>query len=132
MAARMEFTCSNCGFKVESWGDGNPYIQDPQGKRHFFYHPCEEEQWRKIVGDIVGHAPSQEEIDEHLQKHSGNEGVFICRKCLETTRLDEDKDTMVCGRCGAKRLLNQGRVAGKVCFSCKKGKFSKGRMTAIS
>ena len=132
MAAQLIFICPKCDFSVECWDDGNPYIEDPQGKRPFFYHPCEGYQLKEIVGEILGHAPSQDEIEEQLQKHSGNEGVFICRDCLETTQLDERKDKAVCGKCGSKRLVDTGRVKGKVCFKCKKGRFDKGRIGDIS
>ena len=44
MAAQITFRCSKCGFSVESWDDGNPYIEGPDGKRHQFYHPGEDGQ----------------------------------------------------------------------------------------
>ena len=39
MPACTEFTCSHCAFKIEAWDDGNRYLTDSEGKRHFFYHP---------------------------------------------------------------------------------------------
>lgn len=35
-------TCDKCGFEVDAWDDGNPYVQDSKGKRHYFYHPTNE------------------------------------------------------------------------------------------
>lgn len=39
MAACFTFTCSHCGFVVDAWDDGNKYVQDVRGVRHYFYHP---------------------------------------------------------------------------------------------
>jgi len=43
MAACIQFTCSSCGFSVQAWDEGNPYIQFPGlRKPHYFYHPSGE------------------------------------------------------------------------------------------
>ena len=58
MAACTEFTCSHCAFKVEAWDDGNRYLTDSEGKRHFFYHP----------GYITGNSKSRPQEPQGLKE----------------------------------------------------------------
>ena len=132
MAARLTFRCLGCGFSVDSWDDGNPYIEDRQGKRHHFYHPCEDMQIREIVGRILGRKPKQGEIDEMVKLHSGNESNFICTDCLKIMPKDPKKDALVCDHCQGQRLVRTHALAGTPCPACKVGRFGRGDMTAIS
>jgi len=50
MAMSIIYSCDKCGFEVDAWDDGNPYVQDSKGKRHYFYHPTNEM-------DIMGKLP---------------------------------------------------------------------------
>jgi DNA-directed RNA polymerase subunit RPC12/RpoP len=86
MAEQTTFTCKKCGYQVESWSDGNPYIQGPNGKRHYYYHPCEDDQIRDIVGKILKRDPSEAEIREMLDNHSGNEADYLCLECLKISK----------------------------------------------
>jgi hypothetical protein len=131
MAARYEFTCDRCGFSVEAWDDGNPYIEYPKGKRHHFYHPGEDEQIKEITRTIVGHEPTRQECDNILKKYGGNESDFICRSCLKIDQYDESKDPLVCKHCGGESIERTFDLAGKKCLKCD-GIFSEGEFTAIS
>lgn len=54
MAMSLIFTCEQCGFSVEGWDEGNPYIINSKGKRVFFYHPGGEDVMEKVVEEILG------------------------------------------------------------------------------
>jgi hypothetical protein len=131
MAACYEFTCDRCGFSVEAWDDGNPYIEYPKGKRHHFYHPGEVDQIKEIARKIVGHEPTRQECDDILKKYAGNESDFICRSCLKIDQYDERKDPLVCKHCGGESIERTSDLAGKKCLKCD-GIFSEGEFTAIS
>jgi len=132
VAACLTFKCSNCGFSVDSWDDGNPYVEDPRGKRHYFHHPCEEEQIREIAGRVLGRTPKREEIDEMVKLHGGNESNFICADCLRITQRNPSKDALVCGDCHSSRLVRTHELGGTRCLSCEVGQFDGGNLAAIS
>jgi DNA-directed RNA polymerase subunit RPC12/RpoP len=132
MAEETIFTCLKCGFAVASWSDGNPYIEAPDGARYNFCHPGEDLQIKEIVKNIVGHEPTEKEIEETLDKHAGNEGEFLCRECFEISTLDPDRDPMRCEKCSSKKVVPTFKLGGRVCPKCKKGKFDKGSAEAIS
>ncbi len=132
MAAQITFTCTSCGFSVESWDDGNPYIEGPDGKRHHFYHPCEDQQIRKIVSKIIAHSPDENEIEEMLRLHAGNESDYICLECLKFCKRDGLKDELRCSSCRSASIVNPSALGGQACPSCHKGAFDEGRMTSVS
>ena len=132
MASQTVFTCTHCEFTVSSWDDGNPYIEGPDGERHHFYHPGEDNQIRKIVQDILGHFPSESEVQEMLQKHSGNESDSICLACGAKTMRDYRRDKRSCPECGSTKLRVTHNLAGQPCPSCRSGCFDQGRPGAIS
>lgn len=49
MACSKIFTCSHCDFTLSAWDEGNPYLTDNEGKRHFFYHPGNEKEERLFM-----------------------------------------------------------------------------------
>jgi DNA-directed RNA polymerase subunit RPC12/RpoP len=132
MAARFTFTCSHCGFRVESWSDSNPYIRGPNGRRHHYYHPGEDQQLAQIAEKILGHPPTPEEIEELRRLHGGNESDYVCTACQKISRRDPSKDKLTCRRCGSKQIIRTSEVAGQPCFACNQGRFDNGPMTAIS
>lgn len=132
MAACITSTCQSCGFSVENWDDGNPYVESPDGKRHYFYHPGEEEQLEGIMGGILGHFPSRDEINEVLKTSSGNESTYLCTGCLKLSQRDPERDEVTCQHCGCGDLVETGKLGGRPCPSCKSGKMDQGEMKAIS
>jgi hypothetical protein len=131
MAQQTTFTCLDCRFSVEDWSDGNPYIATPDGKRHYWHHPCEDYKIRKICKEYFD-VTSDELVNQVLQQLSGCEFQFICSKCLKLSMLDEKTDERKCSNCGSTEILLTSELADKECPSCHKGKFDQGRFTAIS
>ena len=132
MASQTIFTCVKCGFSVEAWDDGNPYIEAPDGQRFHFYHPSADGQIEKIVSGILGHAATQVEIHEMLQNQAGNESDYLCLDCGKMSMHDPKKDKRSCANCGSKKLADVNRLGGRPCPSCKEGQFDIGRPGAIS
>jgi DNA-directed RNA polymerase subunit RPC12/RpoP len=131
MAMRTTYKCLNCGFKIDNWSDGNPYIATPDGKRHYWHHPGQDSKIREIC-ELFEENPSQDEIDRIFQKYSGCESQYICKKCLGFSMLDESKDELKCKACGSSDMMLTEELAGKECPSCRKGKFDEGECTGIS
>ncbi len=131
MAMSIIFTCKQCGFSLGGWDDGNPYIEHPAGKRHYFYHPGGEAILEEIAGKILGHAPSPDELEKIQATHTGNAPDHICRACVETSKIDPEKDGEVCPSCGSKEVEDLYTLGGKKCIKCP-GQFSEGKMGAIS
>ena len=131
MAICLIFTCNQCGFSIDAWSDGNPYIEDPQGKRHYFYHPSEDSMISEIALKILGHTPTEAEKEELLLKHGGNAPDHICRDCGETSQIDPKRDTLACPHCSSKRIVARYNLGGAPCLKCS-GTFSEGSPGAIS
>lgn len=132
MAACTEYSCSHCGFKVEAWDDGNPYLTDTEGKRHFFYHPGGDLEAREFYQQQAGCAAVQEdEYRAFWQERGGNESNLICLHCGRQTRRDPERDSLRCTGCRQQALLVVNELEGRACPKCGKGVFH-GEMGAIS
>lgn len=132
MAAGTDFTCSHCGFQIESWDDGNPYLTDHEGKRHFFHHPGDYWQPREFYQQQTGRAEVREE--DYLafcQELGGNESNLICLHCGRLTRRDPGRDSMRCTGCRRHELHDTRELEGMACPKCGKGTFP-GEWGAIS
>jgi len=125
------FTCEKCGFSLEAWDEGNPYIEYPEGERHYFYHPDGEKILKEIASKILGHSPSPAEQEKIEAKYTRNAPDHICRVCGEISRVDPEKDGKVCPSCGSKKIVELFKLGWKKCIECP-GKFSKGKIGAIS
>ena len=131
MAACYKFTCNKCGFAIESWDEGNPYIEYPKGQRQYYYHPEESDEIERIASEILGHFPTRPERDAVLHTYGGNAANFICRECESLTKLDPEVDPLLCASCGSSNILETRDIAGKKCIRCD-GTFSQGEFAAIS
>lgn len=131
MASSLRFTCDSCGFSLEAWDEGNPYIEFPLGKRHYWYHPGEMEVIREVTRSIVGHDPSNEECESALENYAGNEPDYICRSCCKETRFDPDRDAQACTHCGSADVEEMYTIGCKQCIQCD-GTFSEGQPGAVS
>lgn len=131
MAMSIIYICDKCGLNLEVWDDGNPYIEYPEGKRHYFYHPDGENTLRKVAADILGHSPTPEELEAICDQYTGNAPDHLCRDCGETSRIDPDKDKLVCQHCGSGKVFDLQALEGKQCLECS-GHFNAGSVGAIS
>ena len=131
MAACTQFTCHHCGFQVEAWSDGNRYLTDTAGTRHFFYHPGDLMEMRAFAEAQTQSRMTEEEYLAFLQAHCGNEGDWLCLHCGCQTRRDPHHDPMHCPDCGGRKLRQTYRLDGRTCPKCGKGTFT-GEMIAIS
>ena len=131
MAMSIIFTCDQCGYSLEGWDDGNPYIEHPAGKRHYFYHPDGERTLEEIASKILGHLPSPDELEKIEATCTGNAPDHICRACGKTSKVDPDKDKKLCPSCGSEEIEDLYNLGGTQCIKCP-GIFSEGSMGAIS
>jgi len=131
MAMSLIYICDKCGLSLEAWDDGNPYIEYPGGKRHYFYHPNGEAILEKVTTDILGHSPTSEELEAICDQYAGNAPDHLCRDCGETSRIDPDKDKLVCQHCGSDKVVDLQALDGKKCIKCS-GHFYPGGPGAIS
>gem|GEM_PF-3146283 len=127
----MKFKCNKCGLTLEGWDDGNPYIEDLERKRHYYYHPSEHTQPYSIVAGIIGHYPTCEELQTYCEGRSGNASDYVCEACHEVSRLDKDRDTMACGKCGHEKVRDMWLLSQTPCIKCD-GTFSRGKVSGIS
>jgi len=120
MAMSLRYTCESCGFTVEGWDDGNPYVGYENGDRDYYYHPI-----------------SESEVFEMIMKKGlnelrrGNALDHICMNCESITMLDPYHDKMVCRKCKGTELIETYEMGGKSCPKCE-GKMDMGKMGAIS
>lgn len=96
MAACTEFTCSHCSFKVEAWDDGNRYLTDSEGKRHFFYHPGDITEMRAFAEEQTQRPLTERDYSAFLREHVGNESAHPRMNCGRQTRRDPKRDSMRC------------------------------------
>ncbi len=131
MASSQLFTCNQCGFNVESWSDGNPYVIGANGKRLFYYHPGGSERLRQIALDLYGFEPTPDDITKMCSERGGNAPDYICTHCGKVRRLDKNRDKFFCRSCKGSELIETWTLAGKKCMKCG-GVFSEGVISAIS
>ena len=136
MASCLKFTCSSCGFSIEGWDGGNPYIEYPKGVRKYYHHP----RVRPAIWDVAREAfgikifnrkPTEAEMRQFYIEHTGNAPDYLCIDCGTISRIDGRKEKMVCNRCQSVRLHKTCNLAMVKCPKCN-GLFSKGEMVAIS
>ncbi len=125
MSACYLHVCPACGFEVEAWDDGHPYIVDDAGRRHFFYHPAE----RDVIDPIVAKSAwakglTYDELQTEVPRHLGNMAETICGDCGAEDRTDRGPNGFVCGKCGSHQVWDLMELAGKPCPKCKTGRFS--------
>ena len=131
MAESLLFTCNKCGFQVESWSDGNPYIQGSARKRFYYYHPAEESQLVEIGKKLYGRVLNSQEINIMRKERGSNAPDHICLSCGKIRKLNPRKDRMVCTSCKGKNFVETWELAGKKCMMCD-GVFLDGIPHAIS
>ena len=123
MASCRRFTCDKCGFSIDAWDDGNPYIKDPEGVYHYFHHPGREFQAFRIVQNIVGHEPTQDEVYYWIREHGGNRSDMICLECGHQFKMDLEREDGKCPECGSDHVVDLNDLEGRRCPKCKAGKF---------
>lgn len=123
MAACTRFICSHCLFFVDSWDDGNPYLTDSEGTRHFFYHPGAHTETRAFAEEQMQRPMTEEEFTAFCKQHSGNEGDYLCMECGRQTRRDPRHDSMRCTGCNKQKLRGTHRLKGRPCPKCRQGIF---------
>ena len=135
MAMSIIYTCEACGFEVDAWDDGNPYVQDSKGERHYFYHPENE---IDIMVKLLEPKPlptsnseESEESDPIFETHTGNAPDHLCLKCGKISQIDPEMDKMICKKCKSDEVTELTSLAGKKCPKCS-GHFDQGSEGGIS
>ena len=132
MAALTEFICSHCGFRLESWGEANPYLRGSDGKRHYYYHPGEREVWEeRFLAENARPAATSAELTAFVEARCGCEINYLCMQCARQTQRDPQCDSLCCTDCKKRRLKDLRKLEGQTCPKCRQGVF-RGEMTAIS
>lgn len=136
MSACSTFTCSHCGFGIDAWEDGNRYVEDVRGERHFWYHPAHHgpdafvaELLSKGIEPAVVAGGGGQEVVRFV---GGNESDYLCMNCGEECRRDPWRDPVVCAKCGQRKLRLTMRLLGRRCPRCKEGRFGGGDVVAVS
>lgn len=134
MSARYLHRCPLCGFEIEVWDDGYPFILDDDGKRHFFYHPLEQNVIDAVVAKskwAKGKTPT--EIRQDLPNHMGCLIDAICLDCGATFRRNMSLKPRPCTKCKSRAIQPVMDLGGNRCPKCKQGCFpNEPKFTAIS
>ena len=103
MAAQLIFSCP-CGFIIDGWDDGNPYILDelklhlPRSKqKKYVYHP-----------------------DHEAMFAIWNDVPHICLSCCHQFNSDTYKPRSHCIKCKSVDIIPCIELGGKVCPRCQK------------
>jgi hypothetical protein len=132
MAGCYTFSCDHCGFSVDSWEDGNRYLEWPIGTRNYLYHPSDIDETERLMREICGHSPTPDEYVRAFRRYGGNETEFLCYDCLTISRIDVEIDLRICASCKSSALRAASRLAQTECPKCREGHFDDGETTAIS
>ncbi len=103
MAMRVAFVCSECGKRIHSWSDGNPYLIDSDGNKRHCYHPQDTE----LLKDCIG-----------------NDVPFICLECGHEFQSDTRDPETQCPECKKENISSTGSLEGKKCPDCGEGIFA--------
>ena len=135
MAMSIIYTCDKCGYEVDAWDDGNPYVQDSKGKRHYFYHPENEiDIMGKLLTEKTLPTSNSEECEESepvFDTHTGNAPDHLCLKCGKISLIDPEMDKMICKKCKSDEVTELTSLAGVKCPKCS-GHFDQGSEGGIS
>ena len=131
MAMSLIFTCDQCGFSLEAWDDGNPYILNSKDERVYFYHPGGEEDMEAVVAELLGPIYTDEARAEILSTRTGNASDHICLKCAKQFKHDSKRDKPGCPHCGHHKIKELFLMGEQPCPKCP-GSFSKIQSGAIS
>lgn len=124
MAACTEFTCSHCGFQIEAWSDGNPYLRGTDRTRHYYFHPGEVGVWKECFeAEHDRPAMTREELHAFVEANMGCEQHYLCQHCGRQTQRDPAHDPMRCTGCGKAVLKDTCHLEGVACPKCGKGTF---------
>jgi len=134
VSALFTFTCPACKFSVEVWDDGHPYILDPKGKKHFFYHPADA---ICILPIARLHAFAQGKTDPELMNLLGpiigHQSDAICLDCSKEFQSEDADAAPFCSRCKSANTVWTLELGGSICPKCKTASFPpKGVFSAIS
>ena len=124
MASSCIHRCPACGFRLEAWDDGSPYILDDKGRPRFFHHPCEVEGRNEILASCEW-AQGREGADlaRLVEARSGVMEDFICLQCARRFKCDSGRKTPKCPRCGSEDVHDQYLLGGVTCPKCRRGRF---------
>lgn len=103
MAQAFLFVCTECGFSVEAWSDGNPYYIDPNGQKQYAYHPNH----------------------DLLALCIGNDSPHLCLECGHEFNVDSREPVNACPKCGENHFQDTFELEGEPCPQCKQGKFGR-------
>ena len=100
MAACRRLVCGQCGFSVEAWDEGWPYLNGPTGEKEYYFHP-----------------------DPRRDECTGNDFPHLCLACGADFRVDSNSSADRCPQCGSADTCNSFELAGQTCPACHKGTF---------
>ena len=84
---------------------------------------------RRVVLPHSGEAPAAERVITKAigkigKKSFGFVESYVCLSCLKESRLDEEKDKIVCPSCGSRKVKLTIEMHDEKCPKCRKGKIS--------
>ena len=123
MACSVIHRCPVCGFEIEAWSDGHPYILDDRNRPQFYYHPCEDERERILASCDWARFKTDEELSDLLQVKSGIMSDMICLDCAGKFKCDTEKKKPKCRKCGSENVHDQFKLEGVTCPKCHRGRF---------
>jgi hypothetical protein len=126
MAYGASYSCKACEFSIEVWSDGDPYITDPFGKRHYFHHPGED----AVITSVGRMYPGAEDLDYMklwalVHKRIGARHEYICQDCGRVWKADSAERPPYCRfpKCASKKTFWTHEFFEKthLCPKCKVG-----------
>lgn len=100
MAEGLKFSCNSCGYTIEAWSDGNPYVLSESGRKRYVYHPSDE-----------------------LASAVGNDDPHLCLSCGREFKVDSRKPRSTCPKCHSDQIVDTFGLNDKPCPECKVGTF---------
>jgi DNA-directed RNA polymerase subunit RPC12/RpoP len=94
------FVCTNCGKEIVSWNEGKPYYRDPDGTKHYIYHP-----------------------DPMRAFCVGNDAPHLCLDCGAEFLVDSAAPPAGCPQCHSLEFISTHTLDARQCPFCKLGEF---------
>ena len=124
MSSCVLHRCSACGFEIEAWSDGFPYIRNDMGNPRFYFHPCEMEQRREILASCEwARDRNPDELERLLERKSGVMSEMLCLDCGWLFKVDLTKRRARCRKCKSENAKDVVMLGGETCPKCGKGRF---------
>ena len=114
MAPIYEYVCTECGFELPGGLVARHYALNKNGEKVYLSEMLGDEE----TSDVTG----MNYWESFCVGLIGSDSDCLCFNCLETFKMDLDREQKQCPKCDSLNVKSSSGSIGSICPKCKKGK----------